>query len=299
MIDPIIFTIELGNFTLAFRWYGLLIGIAVMVGAWLLSREIAWRGGDPDIVWDGILWVIPAAIIGARLWYVLNDIMGGGKQYLEDPIRIIMIPEGGLHIFGAIIFGLIGAYLYARNKNIDLVMVLDSIGPSLLIGQAIARPANFINQELYGPPTNLPWGIAIQPEKRMAPWNDLNAFPEESTRFHPTFAYEMLWNILAASLLLWISRRFQNRIKPGAMFAGWLILAGMGRFIIESFRPDQPRIAGTDLSFSRLIAGLMVIGGIFWLLVRYEIIRLPFLSPGPEAYKTQKPKSWKTKKKKA
>ena len=111
MIDPIIFTIEIGDFSLAFRWYGLLIGIAVMVGAWILSREVKWRGGDPDIVWDGILWVLPAAIIGARLWYVLNATLGGSRQYLNNPASIIRINEGGLHIFGAFVFGFRAAYL--------------------------------------------------------------------------------------------------------------------------------------------------------------------------------------------
>jgi phosphatidylglycerol:prolipoprotein diacylglycerol transferase len=298
MIDPIIFQIELGNFTLAFRWYGLLIGLAVMVGAWLLSREVAWRGGDPEVVWDGALWVIPAAIIGARLWYVLNATLGGNRQYLDDPLSIIRITEGGLHIFGAFVFGLLAAFWYARRKKVDILLILDSIGPPLLIGQAMARPANFINQELYGPPSDLPWGIPISAENRMPPWNDLTQFPEESTRFHPTFAYEMIWNILAAALLLWISRRFKDRIKPGAMFAAWLVMAGIGRFFIEAFRPDQPRIPGTDLSYSRLIAGLMALGGLFWLLVRYEIIRLPFLKPGPEAYRIKKSKGRPYKKKK-
>jgi phosphatidylglycerol:prolipoprotein diacylglycerol transferase len=298
MIDPIIFSIDIGNFTLAFRWYGLLIGIAVMVGATILSREVQWRGGNPDTVWDGMLWVLPAGIVGARLWYVVNATLGGSRHYLDNPVNILRIPDGGLHIYGAFIFGLLAAYLYARKNKADLLLILDSIGPALLIGQALARPANFINQELYGPPTDLPWGISIRPENRLPPWNNLSQFPEETTRFHPTFAYEMIWNLLAAAFLLWISRRFKGKIKPGALFAGWLILAGLGRFIIEAFRPDQPRISGTDLSYSRLIAGLMALGGLFWLLVRYEVIRLPFLKPGPEEYQVKKIKGRPYKKKK-
>jgi phosphatidylglycerol:prolipoprotein diacylglycerol transferase len=299
MIDPIIFTINIGDFSLAFRWYGLLIAVAVMVGSWIMSREVAYRGGNPDVVWDGMLWVLPSAIVGARLWYVINATLGGSRHYLDDPINILRIPEGGLHIFGAFIFGLLAAYLYARKHKVDLLLMLDSVGPALLIGQAMARPANFINQELYGPPTDLPWGIPIAAQNRMAPWSDLAQYPEETTRFHPTFAYEMIWNLLAASLLLWISRRFKDKVKPGAMFAGWLVLAGVGRFIVEAFRPDQPRIPGTDLSYSRLIAGLMALVGTFWLLVRYEVIRLPFLKPGPEEYRVKKAKGRPYKKKKA
>ena len=105
MIDPIIFQIELGNFTLAFRWYGLLIGLAVMGGTWLLSREVAWRGGDPDTIWDGILWVLPAGIVGARLWYVLNATLGGSRQYLDDPLNIIRITDAACIVLGLSFLG--------------------------------------------------------------------------------------------------------------------------------------------------------------------------------------------------
>ena len=296
MIDPIIFTIPLGSFQLHFRWYGVLIVFGIMVGAWLAEKEIKRRGGNPDWIWDGLLWILPAAIIGARLWYVLNDIFGGGKRFIDEPGRIIRITEGGLHIFGAIVFGLVTAYFFAKKNKIDILLMLDSAAPSLLLGQALARPANFINQELYGPPTDLPWGISILGDNRMAPWNNLDAFPEESTRFHPTFAYEMIWNIITASLILWLVRKYGDKAKPGTAFALWLILAGIGRALIETFRPDQPRIPGTLLSYSRLIAILMAVIGTIWLLVRYEILRLPFLEPGPETYRLPKKKNRKTKK---
>jgi len=285
MIDPIIFTLNLGKFQLAFRWYGLLIAIGVMVSAWLADKELVRRGGKSGCVWDALLWVLPAGIIGARVWYVLNDIFGGGRTFIDNPGRIIRITEGGLHIFGAVIFGLGAAYVFARRNKVDLRLLLDSVAPALLIGQAIARPANFINQELYGQPTDLPWGIPIDSYHRISPWNDLVLYPEETTRFHPTFAYEMLWNFLAAGLILWLVRRFEDKFKPGSAFASWLLLAGVGRVIIEAFRPDQPRIPGTDLSWSRLIYAIMAVVGLIWLLIRYEIIKLPFLSPGPENYK--------------
>lgn len=285
MIDPIIFSINIGKVELAFRWYGVLIAFGVIVAAWLTEREIVRRGGRPDFVWDALLWVLPAAVIGARLWYVVNDMLGGSRTYIDDPARILRIPEGGLHIFGAMIFGLVTAYIYARRQKVDILLILDSVAPALLIGQAVARPANFINQELYGPPTELPWGIPIDWLHRMPPWDDMELYPEETTRFHPTFAYEMIWNFLTAGLILWLVRRYEDKIKPGAAFAGWLVLAGVGRVIIEAFRPDQPRIPGTDLSWSRLIYGLMAVVGIFWLLIRYEVISLPFLSPGPEEYR--------------
>lgn len=294
MIDPVIFTIHLGKIELAFRWYGLLIAFGVIVSAWLTEKEIVRRGGKSEFVWDALMWVLPAGIIGARVWYVLNDIFGGGRRFIDDPGRIIRITEGGLHIFGAVVFGLGAAYIFARRNKIDILLLLDSAAPALLIGQAVARPANFINQELYGPPTNLPWGIPIEGGHRLAPWNDLARYPVDTTRFHPTFAYEMVWNFLTAGLILWIVRRFEDKIKPGAAFASWLLLAGIGRVIIESFRPDQPRIPGTDLSWSRLIYAIMAIAGLVWLLVRYEVIKLPFTSPGPKKYKLPG-KKWRKK----
>jgi prolipoprotein diacylglyceryltransferase len=99
----------------------------------------------------------------------------------------------------------------------------------------------------------------------------------------------MVFNFIAAGLLLWLGRRFPKKIKPGALFAIWLILAGVGREIIEFFRPDQPRVPGTDISYSRIVAGLMIIAGVVWLLIRYEVIRLSFVSPGPESYAAAPP----------
>jgi phosphatidylglycerol:prolipoprotein diacylglycerol transferase len=293
MIDPIIFSFEIGNMEIAFRWYGVLVVLGVLIGAWIAEKELRFRGGISDWIWDGLLWVLPAAIIGSRIWYVLNDIFGGGRGYIDDPVSIFRITDGGLHIFGAFIFGGLAAYFFTRRKKFDMWLLADSVAPALLIGQAVARPANFINQELYGPPTNLPWGIQIQEIKRIAPYNDLILYPLETTRFHPTFAYEILWNLLAAGLILWLVHRSRKKVKPGAAFALWLLLAGVGRFIIEFFRPDQPHIPGTLISYSTIIALLMILAGLLWLLVRFEKITLRTVSPGPEAYKVPKDKKWK------
>jgi phosphatidylglycerol:prolipoprotein diacylglycerol transferase len=284
MIDPVIFSINIDSFHVDLRWYGLLIVTGTVVGAWLAAREVRRRGENPEYVWEGLVWVLLAGLVGARLWYVVNDILGGRTRYLDDPVSIIRITEGGLHFYGAILFGLVAAYIYARRQKLDMWLLLDSVAPSMLIGQAIARPANFINQELYGPPTDLPWGIPISQGHRLPPWDDLTLYPEGTTRFHPTFAYEMIWNLLAAGLLLWISHRFSKKLKPGALFGGWLILAGMGRFIIEAFRPDQPRVPGTDISYSRIVAGLLAVAGVIMLLIKYEMVRIPFIPSGPNSY---------------
>ncbi len=284
MIDPIIFTLRLGTFTLALRWYGLFVASAAMVGAWIGAREMKRYGENPDYIWDMMVWLLPAGVIGARLWYVLNDIAGGSTRYLDNPLSILAIPEGGLHIFGAIVLGLVTAYYLVKRYGLDMLLLLDCAAPALLIAQAWGRPANFINQELYGPPTELPWGIPIEAAHRLPQWSNLNLFPVETTRFHPTFAYEMLWNFFAAGLLLTLSYRYKKQMKPGTMFAGWLVLAGFGRVMIEFFRPDQPRIPGTDVSYSLLISALMFVVGVLVLLVKYEVIRLPYFSPGRDHY---------------
>jgi len=288
MIDPIIFSIKLFGLTLTLRWYGVLVMLGALVGTWIAEKEVNRRGENGEKVWDLMVWVLPAGIVGARLWYVLNTTLGGSRYYLDDPLKIINIPEGGLHFFGGLVFGAIALLLYLNRNKLDVWLFLDAIAPAALIGQAVARPANFINQELYGPPTQLPWGISIDAGHRLPQYSDMNRYPVESTQFHPTFAYEMIWNFLAALLLIWYARQFPQRMKPGAVFGGWLVLAGLGRFIIEFFRPDQPLIPGTAISYSSLISILMAIAGTLLLLIRYGILRIPQADAWEEQYEISK-----------
>lgn len=283
MINPIIFSFEIGGVTFTLHWYGVILMAAVIFGAWLADKEFRRRGGEAEFVWNALVWILPAGVVGARLWYVLNATVGGSRYFIENPGKIFAITEGGLHIFGAILLGGAVAYWYARRNKVDFWMILDAMAPSLLLAQALARPANFINQELYGPPTTLPWGIPISEENRIGEWTNMETFPD-TTRFHPTFAYEMIWNIITGGLLLWLVRKYPEKFKPGAAFAVWLVCAGVGRFIIESFRPDQPLIPGTLISYSRLVSALMAVAGGVWLLVRYEKIHLKFWPAGPEEY---------------
>jgi phosphatidylglycerol:prolipoprotein diacylglycerol transferase len=255
--------------------------IGVVVGSLIVERELRRRGDNGDRIWDALIWVLPAGILGARLWYVINATIGGNNYYVQNPIQIINIPQGGLHIFGGFLIGGFALLYYLRQNKLDPWLFLDSAGPAMLIGQAIGRIANFINQELYGPPTTLPWGIPISAEHRLPQFVNL----PDSTRFHPTFAYEMIWNIATASLLLWLSRRYEKQLKPGTIFAGWLIAAGLGRTWIEIFfRPDQPKIAGTGISYSAIISALMAIAGAVMLMARYKAIHLKFAQDWEEEY---------------
>ncbi len=282
-MDPIIFTIPGTNFSV--HWYGLIMAVGIILAGLVAEWGVKQRGEDGEHIWELLIWAVPFGIIGARLWYVVNDILGGGRYYVDNPLQIINLPQGGLHFYGAVLFGAVGALIFVKRNKLDFRIFLDAAAPALLVGQALVRPANFINQELYGQPTNLPWGIRIEAVHRIAPWQNMLQYPYETTFFHPTFAYEMLWNFLATGILLWIALEYKKRIKPTTIFAGWLILEGIGREIIEFFRPDQPRLGTTDISYSRIVAGVMILAGIFWLLIRYEVIKLPFLKPGSDAYR--------------
>jgi len=285
MIDPVIFTIRLFGLELPLRWYGVIVMVGVIVSSLIVEREIRRRGENGDRIWDALIWVLPIGIIGARLWFVLNATIGGNRFYIENPASIIRIWEGGLHIFGGFLLGAAALLFYLRQNKLDPWLFFDAAGPAALIGQGIGRVANFINQELYGPPTTLPWGIPISAEHRLAEYRDLNLFPVETTRFHPTFAYEMLWNFAAAGFLLWLSRRYEKNLKPGTLFAGWLVLAGIGRVIIEFFRPDQPKIPELGISYTSIIAALMAIAGAVLLMARYKAINLSFAENWEEEYR--------------
>lgn len=285
MIDPVIFTIRLFGYERPVYWYGLIVMTGVLVGSLIVERSLRRRGEDSEKLWDALIWVVLIGIAGARLWYVVNATLGGNRIYVENPAQILNIGGGGLHIFGGFLFG--GAVLlwFIRRNNLDPWLYLDMAGPGLLIGQAIGRLGNFINQELYGPPTALPWGIPITAENRLLEFRNL----PETTRFHPTFAYEMIWNLAAAGLLLWLSRRYEKQLKPGTLFAGWLILAGVGRTWIEFFRPDQPKIPELGISYSAVVSALMAVAGAVILMIRYKAMSVSFAENWEEQYKITPP----------
>jgi phosphatidylglycerol:prolipoprotein diacylglycerol transferase len=284
MIDPVIFSFKLFNLPITLRWYGVLVMFGAVAGALIAEREIKRRGENGDTIWDALVWVLPAGIIGARIWYVLNSIIGGSDYYTTNPAQIINIPQGGLHIFGGLLLGGIALYFYLQKNGMDIWLFLDAIAPAALIGQALARPANFINQELYGPPTQLPWGISIDASHRLTQYANLSLYPVEATRFHPVFAYEMILNIMLALVLLWLARQYAEKMKPGAIFSGWLISAGFIRTFIEFFRPDQPRIGDSFVTYSMLVSFLMGVTGVVLLLIRYGKLQLAFAEEWEQQY---------------
>ncbi|MFQ5575885.1 MAG: prolipoprotein diacylglyceryl transferase [Anaerolineae bacterium] len=284
MIDPILYVIRLGGIEIPIRWYGLLIVTGAVVGGWYAIWYVKRKREDPDIVWDAMIWLLISGIVGARIWYVVADIIGGNSRYLDDPIQILYITQGGLNILGGVMLAALAGWYYTRRNNIDFWLLADAAGPALLLGQAIGRWGNFINQELYGPPTTLPWGISIEAAHRIAPWNDLTQFPLETTRFHPTFAYEMIWNLIFAAILIRLVVKLGDRLKPGVIAGSWLVIAGLGRTWVEFFRPDQPRFLGTPVSTSTIVSLIFALFGLLIILVKLEKVRVPFMRPDSKVY---------------
>ncbi len=252
-MDPVAFSIG----PLVFRWYGLLIVGGALFAAWVASKEAVWRGQDPDHVWDVFVWALLGGILGARLYHVFSnpaDTQTGAYYYfVQNPLttislfglelpfpRALAIWEGGLGIYGAILGGALVVWLYTRRHHLYLPTWLDIGSIGLVTGQIIGRWGNFFNQELYGKPTTLPWGISIDLDRRLAQYASLPA----DTRFHPAFLYESLWSAMVLGVLLWISRRYPERLRPGDIFSLYLVLYGIGRFLVEFQRPDAWRFAG-------------------------------------------------------
>ena len=266
--DPILF--QAGPFTL--RWYGILIVTGILVAAWVAARYVERKGQDGDALWDLLLWILIPGLIGARLYYVFIQSPRGPDglgYYLANPWAILQIWSGGIHIFGAFIFGGIAAWWYMRRRGLPALIYLDAIALGLPLGQAIGRWANFINQELYGPPTTLPWGLKIDSFARIAPYNDLAAFPD-TTLFHPLFLYESLWNFLGFGLIFWISRRFEHSLRPGDLLLLYIIWYPTGRFILEFLRTDSWFFPGTPFNVVHLLAGIAVIASLIILIRRHS-----------------------------
>jgi len=268
-LDPILirFTPDFG-----IHWYGILIVTGVMLGAVYASWRARQDGQNPDHVWNGLIVAIILGIIGARLYHVFSEPRGGAvgwSYYRQHPTEIFVIWRGGLGIYGAIAGGVLGVAIYAWRARLHPLQWLDYGAPGLALGQAIGRWGNFINQELYGPPTDLPWGLIIDPQYRIAPYNDLTAYPPD-TLFHPTFLYESLWCLLLFIVLALVAHKWKDRLLMGDMLLGYIIGYPLGRFFIEYFRPDAWMLG--PLAAAQLFAIICIVGGVALLIVRHVIV---------------------------
>ena len=250
--------LQLGPLTIG--WYG--IGYAVgLAAAYLVMVRLARRAGeDPDILGNGMIVVALAALIGGRAYHVIDQ---WDALYKADPAKVFLPPYSGLGVYGGIVTGTIAAFLYARYKGVPFLRWADIIAPGLFVMQAIARWGNWFNQELYGTPTTLPWGIPIDCAHRLQDVYSCAAFPEATTRFHPLFLYESISGLLGAIVLIWIGRRFRERLRPGDILLIFFVWYGIVRFALETFRNDNWTFFGVPtaqvVSLGFIIPSLLIL----------------------------------------
>ncbi|MDO8107578.1 prolipoprotein diacylglyceryl transferase [Isoptericola sp. b441] len=212
------------------RAYALAIMTGIVIAIIIARRRWAQRGGDPDTVLEIAFWAVPFGILGGRLYHVISspDAYFGVHG---DPVRALYIWEGGLGIWGAIALGGVGAWIGARKQGVRFAVFADVVAPALLVAQAIGRIGNYFNQELFGGPTTLPWGLEISPTAPEFP----PGYPP-GTLFHPTFLYELLWDLAAAAFIIWLERRL--RLGHGRVFWSYVMAYTAGRVWIEMLRID-------------------------------------------------------------
>jgi len=232
---------------LTIHLYGILIMIGALAAAFLAARLAKRRGIDADAVWDMFPWLIIGGIIGARLWHVLTPPASMVEQgittgyYLTHPLEALSIWKGGLGIPGAVIGGAIALWIYSRKRKLSFGMWTDIIAPGLALAQAIGRIGNYLNQEVYGAPTNLPWAITIDRAHR------LPEYVEQAT-YHPLFAYEAIYNLINMAFLLWIGKKFAGKLRTGDIFLTYLVIYPVGRFFLEFLRLDPSPVAGVNIN---------------------------------------------------
>lgn len=257
----------IGQFEIKF--YGIILMLGAVAGAFLASREAKRRGYEPEIVWDLMIYLLIGGIIGARLWHIFTPPPSSGvttEWYLTHPLDALNIRKGGLGIPGAVIAGVIAMYFYARRHGLSFTDWLDIGAPGLALGQGIGRWGNFFNQELYGAPTTLPWKIFIDSEHRLVDYSDVEYY-------HPLFLYESIWNFGNMFLLLWISRRYANWLKSGDLFLIYLIVYPVGRFLLDFLRLDASLVAG--LNINQTVMAVVAVGAVLALVLRHRATRKP------------------------
>ena len=248
--------LEIGPFDLfgltinpTFHFYGLLIvgGIllATMLTSWMAKRD----GKNPEHVWDGVLWVVVLAVIFARGWHILfpsEAAVANGRTtawYLSHPFDLhegpLVIWSGGLSVFGAVLGGALGVLLYARKHRLDVLAWMDIVVVTVPLGQAIGRWGNFVNEELYGKPTNLPWKLPID--------NPPIEYADERY-FHPLFLYESVWNFLTCGVLLFVWLRYRDRLKKGDFVLFYMVAYGTVRYLLEFLRIEVATKGGLNVS---------------------------------------------------
>lgn len=267
-IDPVAF--KLGPFSVA--WYGLIIVTGMLLSISLIIKEAEKRDLTEEFIVDTAFWAIPIGILGARLYYVLFEL----DFYLQNPLRIFYIWEGGLAIYGGIIAGILVIYLQSKKENIPTLLVTDILAPYVLLGQGIGRWGNFINQEAHGGEVSRQFLENLYlPEFIIEQMNIKGAY------YHPTFLYESLWNFIGMFIIIAIRKKDKFLLR-GEATASYLIWYGIGRFFIEGMRTDSLYIG--PLRVSQILSLLLVVAGIAFIFYQRKVHypKSPYYTEGLE-----------------
>ena len=253
------------------RAYALCIVAGIFAGYWLGRKRWVARGGDPEVISDIVMWAVPFGLVGSRIYHVITDYelyFGDGR----DPLDALKIWHGGLGIWGGVAFGALGGWLACRRHKASFLAVADVLAPGIVLAQAIGRWGNYFNQELFGKPTTLPWGLEIDPDRR----------PEGYTQFatfHPTFLYEFFWCLGVMALVLLADRRF--KLGHGRAFALYVAGYTAGRIWIETLRIDTVNhVAGLRLNVWTSIVLFVLAVGFFIYSARRWPGRGPLMKDG-------------------
>ncbi|MFS8936313.1 prolipoprotein diacylglyceryl transferase [uncultured Corynebacterium sp.] len=228
---------HLGPFPL--RAYALCIIVGILVAMWMTQRRYVARGGNSDVVWDAAIVIIPAGIVGGRLYHVITDHQ---KYFCADcnPADALKITNGGLGIWGAVALGVFAIWVMFKIKKVPMAPFADAVAPGLILAQAIGRLGNWFNQELYGRPTDVPWALdiyyRINEAGEYAPVSGRST-GEVITSVHPTFLYELVWNVAVCLFLLWAQKAW--KLGHGRVFALYVAGYTLGRFFVENMRSDE------------------------------------------------------------
>jgi phosphatidylglycerol---prolipoprotein diacylglyceryl transferase len=270
--DPFLINTQIFGFPLVVRWYGVLIVGGAMLAGWLSARRAERRGYNPDHIWNLLLLGMVFGIAGARVYYVAFE----WDQFRGDFLKILNTTTGGLAIHGALIGAIAAALIYTRRNKLPFIEFLDICMPGFLLAQAVGRWGNFFNQEAYGRPTSLPFGVRIDAQHRLPPFQDTTQYPVETTLFHATFLYESVWNFLGFGLLLWLERRMRSWLRIGDIALFYAIWYGVGRFWIEGLRTDSLCTNGVggacqgSLRAAQVVSLLLIAGGLIGLYVNHR-----------------------------
>ena len=267
MIDftPSSIALELGP--LAIHWYGIAYALGLAGAFIVIEREARRRGEDTRYLTSGMIVVAVAALVGGRMYHVIDQ----WQLYKDDLTKIVLPPYSGLGVYGGIAAGLVAMVLYTRYRRLNFWTWADIVAPGLLVMQGIARWGNFANQELYGPPTTAPWGIAIQCQNRVAAY----ACPPGSDplatlgqHFQPLFLYESISGLVGAVVLLWIARRFGSRLRPGDIALMFFIWYATTRFVLEPLRADNWTFFGVPTAM--IVSAFVILAATIALVIRHR-----------------------------